>query len=402
MDFELLPPFQRRVMATATELARAEQREVYLVGGAVRDLLLGKTTRDIDFTLPAGTAGFAAGLARSLGGEVVSFPAFRTHKIEPPGEAPIDVTEVRSETYEFPGALPTVTHGTLRQDMERRDFSINAIAYRLHDRAMIDLLGGIDDLRAGVLRALHDRSFLDDPTRMLRGVRLASRLSLSFDTQTRTLLDVAVRQGALTTISPHRLWREVLLAFEEERPVAALRAMSAAGLVPFDVQPEDRRDREVEALATATPGERDLIVAGHLVASPERVAETFRGCEWSERRKRELQRIVESRETASRELPQRSSAAAQFQFLQRLPLILVRIMSVTDAEHGEVFRRYLRAAKTPISFRHPDRSLLPGPHMGLALNEARQALFEGSITPEEAQSFASAAAIRYFSEREGA
>lgn len=402
LPFNLLPQFQQRVMTEAAKLAIDSGLDVHLVGGAVRDLLLARPTRDLDFTLPEGADGFVHALAARLGGKVDVFPSFRTFKIEPPGEAVIDVTTTRSERYPSPGALPVVGDGTLLDDMLRRDFSINAISCRLRDGALIDLVGGVTDLRAGVLRVLHDASFTDDPTRMFRAVRLAARLGMTLDSPTAAGLEAAVRHGALSTVSQHRLWREIMLAFAEERPVAALRALSRFGLLPFPIEGSGEKDGEIEARANAFPDERELILAGYLVTPLIDVERAFAGSDWNEQKKRELQRVSDRKQVLGAQLRAAPTPADRYAVLRGQPAALLHIARVTEADQKEVIDRYLEAAGAPISFRHAPLSVPSGPHMGRAIADTRMALFAGTITPEEADTFACAAAIRYFSERERA
>ena len=191
--------------------------DLYLVGGAVRDLLLGRTPRELDLV---GTGDVAATVAR-LGGEATEHDRFGTALVRD-GACRYDIVRARAETYARPGALPDVRPATLAEDLARRDVSVNAIALSLDGRLeAVD--GALDDLAAGVLRVLHDRSFADDPTRVWRVARYAARLGFTVDPATRAL---AARADP-ATVSGARLGAELRLALREPDPPAALAAVGA-------------------------------------------------------------------------------------------------------------------------------------------------------------------------------
>jgi tRNA nucleotidyltransferase (CCA-adding enzyme) len=180
------------------EAVREAAREpVYLVGGAVRDLLLGRPGADVDLVV----VGDAGSLADRLGGAAAEHERFGTLKLDLDGRE-IDVAAARTESYPAPGALPVVQPAaSIEQDLARRDFTINAIALPLQGEArLVDPHGGRDDLARGLLRALHDRSFADDPTRAIRAARYASRFGFRAEAETEELL----RRTDLTTVSADR------------------------------------------------------------------------------------------------------------------------------------------------------------------------------------------------------
>src|SRR5215218_9533185 len=160
------------------------EEAVYVVGGAVRDVLLGRTPHELDFVVEGDAVAVARRAAETLGGRVIVHDRFGTATVEAP-EAVFDLAGARRERYSRPGALPDVELGaTLREDLERRDFTVNAIALHLSDGALVAYPGAREDLGARVLRVLHDRSFLDDPTRLLRLARYAARLEFEPDAET--------------------------------------------------------------------------------------------------------------------------------------------------------------------------------------------------------------------------
>ena len=198
---------------------------VYVVGGAVRDLLLGREPRELDFVVE----GDALAVARRVGGRVVAHERFGTATVSVPG-ATFDLASARRERYERPGALPEVELGaTLGEDLERRDFTVNAIALHLADGELTWVPRAHEDLEARRLRVLHDRSFVDDPTRLLRLVRYAARLGFEPEERTDRLAAEAIAGGALDTVTGSRLGAELRLLLRERQP-AALMGLERHGL----------------------------------------------------------------------------------------------------------------------------------------------------------------------------
>jgi tRNA nucleotidyltransferase (CCA-adding enzyme) len=244
---------------------------VYVVGGAVRDLLLGREPHELDFVVE----GDALEVARRAGGRVISHERFGTATVELDGVT-FDLAGARRERYERPGALPEVELGaTLREDLERRDFTVNAIALHLKDGELIWLPGAREDLEARRLRVLHDRSFLDDPTRLLRLARYAARLGFEPEERTDRLAAEAVAGGAVATVTGSRLGAELRLLLREPQPAALLalerHGLGAALLDRFSANagvierataltPPDAR-ADLVALAATLGGERGAIAA---------------------------------------------------------------------------------------------------------------------------------------------
>ncbi len=198
----------------------------------MRDLLLGRKIRDLDLVVEGDAADFARTLGALLGGVARAHERFGTASLVLPDGVKLDVAEARRERYARSGALPEVAGGApLEDDLARRDFTLNALAVSLGTRpGLVDPFGGREDLARGVLRALHPRSFFDDPTRAFRAVRYANRLGLRIAPATRRDLAAALRDGALDRISADRLRRELRLLFEEPGRASALRRMEGLGL----------------------------------------------------------------------------------------------------------------------------------------------------------------------------
>ena len=227
-------------------LAEAERRAlaVHLVGGPVRDFLLGRAVRDVDLLVEPGAEGGAPELARAAvppGARVVAHERFGTAKLES-GEGAVDLASARAESYARPGALPSVRTGSLDEDLRRRDFTVNALAIPLTAAArrgrpeVVDPGGGVADLEAGVLRVFHARSFHDDPTRALRAARLAPRLGFRLARGAASALRAALREGAFGGVSGERFRAELEKLFEDARlgldPARALRLLDAWHVFP--------------------------------------------------------------------------------------------------------------------------------------------------------------------------
>jgi tRNA nucleotidyltransferase (CCA-adding enzyme) len=217
--------------------------DVELVGGAVRDLLLGGTPRELDVVVADDAAAFADELARRLNAlagrssrenfQSSSHERFRTALVWWDGSR-IDVATRRSERYPQPGALPEVLEGTPEEDLQRRDFTVNAIALSLggaHRGELRTAPGALEDLSAGRLRVLHDGSFIDDPTRLLRLARYRARLSFAIEEHTAGLAAAAASTGAMRTVSLARIGTELRLALSEADVLAALASIEELGLL---------------------------------------------------------------------------------------------------------------------------------------------------------------------------
>ncbi len=202
----------------------ASQAPVYLVGGAVRDLLLGRGRADIDLVV----IGDAAALAASLGAETVEHERFATAKAVLDGHE-VDIATARSESYPHPGALPEVEPaGEIERDLARRDFAVNAMALPLRGEIeLIDPHGGRADLEAGLLRVLHARSFEDDPTRAIRAARYAARFGFELETDTARL----IRAADLDAVSADRRRAELLRLAAEPAAPRAFELLAEWGLI---------------------------------------------------------------------------------------------------------------------------------------------------------------------------
>ncbi len=261
---------------TLLELGRARD-DLALVGGAVRDLLLERAPRELDVVVDAGAAELAHELAGSLRASVTAHERFGTAVVAWQGGR-IDIAERRAESYPVPGALPEVRPGNAREDLSRRDFTVNAIAVALggeHPGRLDAAEHALEDLAARRLRVLHERSFLDDPTRLLRLARYRARLRFDVEPHTAELAARAVSGDALATISRARIGAELRLALHEADAIAALAALEEMGvLVALAPSPDGQgeptlrldRERARHALALLPEdGRPDLLLLASLL-----------------------------------------------------------------------------------------------------------------------------------------
>lgn len=224
----LLKPQQRFIFDAVRDVAQKSRLAVYLVGGAVRDWLLQlPEIDDLDFVVEGDAIALASALRQHYGGDVQPYPKFGTATWRV-GDVAVDLAMARRESYPRPAALPEVAPSDLATDLLRRDFTINAIAMRLDDFTLVDPLGGQDDLRRGVMRVIHARSFIDDPTRMLRGARYAARFKFALDAETRAALEAGLPY--VRALSGERVKYDLELIFEDRQPDDALTLLREWGV----------------------------------------------------------------------------------------------------------------------------------------------------------------------------
>jgi len=226
----LPPPVLALIIISGQEAAQLGQ-ELYMVGGVVRDLFLGRANFDYDLVVEGNAIDLARKLAKNSRAKLTVHTRFGTSKLIYP-EFSLDLATARSEIYSRPGALPTVKPGNLKDDLIRRDFSINAMALHLNPQRfgeLIDLYQGRNDLEHQLIRILHPKSFIDDATRILRAIRYEQRLGFKLEAETEKLLrhDMSM----LNTISGDRIRHELELILKEYEPERALRRAEALGVL---------------------------------------------------------------------------------------------------------------------------------------------------------------------------
>jgi tRNA nucleotidyltransferase (CCA-adding enzyme) len=367
--------------AAAPVLAALEgETDVWLVGGAVRDLLLGGAPGDLDLVVEGDAVAVARRAAERLGGEALVHERFGTATVRGHGAA-FDLAGARRESYPRPGALPEVELGaTLEEDLARRDFTVNTLALRLADGALTGWPGAQDDLAARELRVLHDGSFRDDPTRLLRLARYAGRLGFDVEPRTAELATEAVEDGALETVTGERLGAELRLLARERQPgalVALERFGLGAALLPgFTVDPA-----LLERAVALCPDDAraDLVALGATLRErpPERLAFPANDAA--------ALRACASVNTLLRELAADLRPSHADTILRRQPLEAAVLAAAAGSEPARGWLDRGRHLRTAITGDDLLAAGLRGPAVGRALQAARAALLDGDAPDRDAQ-----------------
>ncbi len=381
-----------------TEAAAGERLAV--VGGAVRDRLLGRRARnrDVDVVVEGDAVALARRAAKAAGLAVEVHERFDTATLVTPDGWSIDLARARREIYRHPGALPDVSPAPLEEDLSRRDFTIHAMAIELGSGGrMHDPFGGAADLARRLLRALHSRSFEDDPTRALRAVRYAARLGLRLESRTRRWIVAAVSAGALKTVSGERLRRELERTLPEGRFVAAVLLFDSLG-IGAALQPEWRATPAVlaalgraERLAGHPRKETTwllplLVWAGEL--SEAACVELARRLAAASSDRRALERWASTR----RDPFAAAACATPLSWDERIAAAALEPRTAEGRRHR---RRWL--APVGLTIRGADllrSGVAPGPRIGRALAETRAARAGGRIARADELAFALESARR--------
>lgn len=234
-DPELIPPEKRSLIDQVAALAAELNISCYLVGGFVRDMLISYPVNDLDVVFEGDAIQVGRELVRRFGGRLTTHEKFRTAVwLLPDSTGFLDLITARKESYPSPGLLPIVKPSTILDDLRRRDFPINAMAIRLdgeHFGELLDPLDGLRDLKSQIIRVVHEKSFLDDPTRIFRAVRYACRYGFTIDQNTKGMINSDSLQ-VLSRLSGERMRHELDLIFEEEKSAAMLAMLGELGLFP--------------------------------------------------------------------------------------------------------------------------------------------------------------------------
>lgn len=225
-----LSPEIQDLIRLAGDTADKNNMRVYLVGGFVRDLILKVDNLDLDIVVEGDGIKFTEELNVYLGTTtLIRHKRFGTATIVVKPHLKLDIASARIETYLHPASLPVVNPGILRDDLFRRDFTVNAMAISINHSdfgTLIDYFSGRSDLVFGRIRVLHDLSFIDDPTRILRGIRFEQRYDFKIEPHTLTLLKDAVKQKILEKVNPQRTRDELILMFKEKDPVKEIKRLN--------------------------------------------------------------------------------------------------------------------------------------------------------------------------------
>ena len=362
----------------------------YLVGGAVRDLMLGIASPDLDIAVEADAHATARVLAERLGGVVREHDRFATATVYLDTSLWVDVAQTRTETYPTPGSLPVVKAAELADDMRRRDFTINAMAVALRGDELghlHDPHGGRRDLDDRLVRVLHDQSFLDDPTRLIRAARYETRLGFHMDDHTERLARDAVEIGAMKTLTGTRLRDALFLLLAEHDAPSALKRLHDLG-VDQALDPALEFDPTLAASAAIGAGEvgadRVLAVLAALISRDAEALDPWLESLGLEREQRERVR------RAARD------AAALVEGLRAVELSPSAIYALLRDEPAEALALALALGVGPepildwstrLRFVRLDitgddliaAGIEPGPALGRALSETLRAKLDGEI-----------------------
>ncbi len=241
------------LLEEAGQLADRCEVSIFVVGGCVRDLLLGIHNLDLDLVVEGDGIAFARKLGDILQARVKVHERFGTAMVLLPDGFKLDVATARTEYYEYPTALPTVEHSSIKKDLYRRDFTINALAVRLNGKGfgdVLDFYGGQRDLNDKVIRVLHGLSFVEDPTRVFRAIRFETRFGFRLGKDTTALIAGAVKMNLFHRLSGHRLLEELKLLCSEREPREAIKRLADMGLLRF-IHPKLSWSDRLEKLLSA-------------------------------------------------------------------------------------------------------------------------------------------------------
>jgi tRNA nucleotidyltransferase (CCA-adding enzyme) len=404
---QMLSPQQLAHLRVVADAAATRRLPLYLVGGFVRDLLLGSPATDLDLVVEGDAIALAHALAAQHGGRVTAHVRFGTAQwfLPDPGHHSLDFISTRSETYKHPAALPTVKPGTLTDDLARRDFTINTLALRLdgeHWGELRDDLSGLDDLKRGLVRVLHPASFMDDPTRLFRAVRYEQRYGFQIAPKTLSLMPQA--HYLIGSLSAERLRHELDLILDEKKAVAMLSRLAELDLLqpvhPVLTWNGTTRERLSNGLR--------LIPEYHIKSIPSSAGRNFLGwhfwlrdvtsidLESLEHRLHFHANLFHSLLAASAlftDMPslitlRPSQCVAR---LERLPLTAVYAVFLTtqDGKARQNLYNYLETWRNikPKTNGHDlkKRGLAPGPRYQLVLQRLRDAWLDGEVKTESAE-----------------
>ncbi len=244
------------LLRTIGEVAETLHYNAHAVGGFVRDLLLKNRNLDLDVVIEGDGIVFAKKLAKKLKGRVRTHERFSTAMVVLPDGFKIDIATARLEYYEYPAALPTVELSSIKLDLYRRDFTINAMAIQLNPSkfgTLIDFFNCQNDLRHKAIKVLHNLSFVEDPTRIFRAIRLEKRMDFMLVEHTKRLIRNAVKMKLFDKGDDPRFFTELQIIFSEENPLPAIERLAELNLFQFlwpDLKPHLKIDRRFHHILT--------------------------------------------------------------------------------------------------------------------------------------------------------
>lgn len=392
----------------AVQKLSTSYRGVYLVGGFVRDMIIGEANYDVDIAVEGDGIEFAERLADELGGRVRAHRKFNTAVVVLDRLKPglrVDVATARTEFYDYPAALPTVEHSSIRRDLYRRDFTINAMAVSLsaHDFGrLLDFFGGLEDIENGVIRVLHNLSFIEDPTRIFRAIRYENRLGFRMNSYTLGLARGCVDMKLVGDLSSARLRDELIWLFSEPEVGHSIRRIGELGLAP-SIHPLLTADEQTaELVSRADSAARDYNLMEEIKLWRLRLACMARNLDagqlgfWTEQLKLKRgdadvisESIVVAHKLVARLEKPGLTRVQIYELLERLPAeahLLAYAMAKGD-EAREAIRLYLaelRFVKIEISGRDLlEMGFTESPQLGEVLHKLKLLKLEGKLDGRE-------------------
>lgn len=403
----VLPEELHDVLVEVGRIAEERNTTAFLVGGAVRDVLLHRSVEDVDVVVEGNGIELAGELVRRRGGRLHPHAPFLTAVVRLGSGVRLDVATARTEFYRSPAALPEVERSAVRQDLYRRDFTINAMAIELNPGRfgeLLDYFGGRRDLERKLVRVLHSLSFLDDPTRAIRAVRFATRLGFEIAAETQQLIRVAVQEGVFANLSGERLRDELADLLTEARAAESLGELDRLGIL-----------REFAPTVTSDAPTRRFLAEVEAVLTWSELEEVYRGPRWvvllaglavragetggqqmatrlalSGRRK---QAVAGARAMVERILAAVSRTATRPSEVVALlegcdPALWVVSMAAGNqtqrARLRDALTKWLRTPAPVTGAQLIAAGVPPGPRVGEAVRWSREALLDGKLQREDA------------------
>jgi tRNA nucleotidyltransferase (CCA-adding enzyme) len=376
----------------------------YLVGGAVRDLLRGAVAVDLDIAVERDAPSVARALADRLGGIAREHERFGTATVRA-GDLVFDLATTRRETYDEPGALPRVETASLDDDLRRRDFAINALAVGLTGDDLghlYDPCGGVADLEEGVVRVLHDSSFIDDPTRLLRAVRYEVRLGFRMDRQTEDLARSAAAGGAPRTVSGARIRDELMDLLGEPEAPAGVERMHDLGLdralhPALDADPELAASASLGAAAIGAD-RRLAALAALCSAAPQRLDGWLSELHLTSEERDSVARAARVAPRLAAELRGREHQPSELRaLLGPEPLVSLALALAMQAPSEPILRWVTELASVELEITGDDllaAGVPEGPALGRALHETLDRKLDGLVSGREEELEAALAVAR--------
>lgn len=391
-DPDLVPSEKQRLLSDIASQAASLGMPCYVVGGFVRDLLLGKPVNDLDVIVEGDAVNLGKRLVETHGGKLTPHFPFHTAIWHLPDSTDfVDLITARKETYGKPGALPTVAPSNIEDDLRRRDFTVNAMALRLDGEGFGEILDPMDgqaDLGRGMIRALHPQSFLDDPTRILRAIRYEARYSFSIEPSTLSLINPESLK-ILSSLSGERLRHELDLIWDEDESHRMMRRLAGLGILKpihpklpeFNRLYEDFLEMDIRLDIPA-----DRRTMGYMLwlvdLSEDEVFSVANRLDFTN----ELTLSVWAAAQLKRSLPHLAgSKPSEWTYaLEKLPLLSIYAAYLVSRENALLdyisLWRHVRPRTTGDDLKA--RGLIPGPRFGEVLLRLRSAWLDGEVTNE--------------------